>query len=57
MIKILGPRKDAVTVEWRKVHIEKLTQYCSGDQIEKSETFRAYNTYGGEVYTGFWLET
>jgi len=25
-----------------------------GDQIKKNEIGRACNTYGGEVYTGFW---
>ena len=35
-----------------------LTQYCSGDQIEKNEMGGACSTYGGrgEVYTGLWWE-
>jgi hypothetical protein len=31
-----------------------LTQYCSGDKIEKNEMGGACSTYGGEeAYTGF----
>jgi len=40
--RIFGPRRDEVTGEWRKLHNEEpewsvlLTQYCSGDKIEKN---------------------
>jgi len=29
--RILGPERDDVKGEWRKLHNEELTQYCSGD--------------------------
>ena len=38
--RIFGPKTDEVTREWRKVHnaeLNDLTQYFSGDQIEKNE--------------------
>jgi len=41
--RIFGPKRDEVTGEWRQLHIEELndnvllTQYCSGDKIEKNE--------------------
>jgi hypothetical protein len=41
--KIFGPRRDELTGEWRKLHIVELhilTQYCTGDQIEKNEMGR-----------------
>jgi hypothetical protein len=32
-----------------------LTQYCSGDKIEKNEMVGTCGVWGrGEVYTGFW---
>ena len=33
-----------------------LTQYCSGDQIEKIETGGACSMYGAELYTEFYGE-
>ena len=38
--RTFGPRRDEVTGEWRKLHNEKffLTEYRSGDKIEKKET-------------------
>ena len=38
--RVFGPRRDEVTGEWRKLHNEKffLTEYRSGDKIEKKET-------------------
>jgi hypothetical protein len=57
VLLILLPRRDEVTGEWRKLHneeINNLTQYCSGDQIEKNEMGVACSVYGGEVYTEFW---
>ena len=38
-----------MTGEWRKLHNEQhndLTQYCSGDKIEKNKTGRACSTCG-----------
>ena len=40
--RILGPRRDEVTGECRRLHNEELndlflTQYCAGDKIEKNE--------------------
>jgi hypothetical protein len=36
--RIFGPKTDEVTGEWRQLHDEELlTNYCSGDQIEKNE--------------------
>ena len=50
--RICGPERDEVTLDWRKLHNEELndllTQYCSGDQIEKKEMGVARNTYGRE---------
>ena len=50
--RIFGPRRDEVTVEWRKLHKEELmicslAQYCSGDKIEKNEMGAACSEYGG----------
>jgi len=46
--RIFGPKGDEVTREWRKLHHEELTKYCSGDKIEKNETGGACGAYGGE---------
>ena len=49
-----------MTGEWKKLHNEEfhdlysLTQYCSGDKIEKNGLEGACSAYGGEEYTGFW---
>jgi hypothetical protein len=46
---IFWPKRDEVTEEWRKLHNDVLlTQYCSGDQIEKNEVGVACSTYGGD---------
>jgi hypothetical protein len=50
--RIFGPKRDKVTGEWRKPHNDEfrsalLTQYCSGDQIEKNEMGGACSTYRG----------
>jgi hypothetical protein len=43
VLRIFGPKRDEVTRELRKLHIEELNdsvllaQYCSGDKIEKNE--------------------
>jgi len=42
--RILGPKRDEVTREWRKLHNED----CSGDKIEKNEMGGACSIYGGE---------
>ena len=50
--RIFGPKMDEVTREWRKLQNEEfndlLTQYCSGDKIEKNEMGRACSAYGEE---------
>ena len=40
--RILGPKRDEVTGEWRKLHKDELNnptpiKYCTGGQIEKNE--------------------
>jgi hypothetical protein len=63
--RLFGPKRDEVTGEWRKLHIEELsalfllTRYCSGDQIEKNEMGGSRSTYGGEdrCIQGFGGET
>jgi hypothetical protein len=52
--RVSGPKRDEVAGEWRKIHNEELlTQYCSGDQVEKIEIGVACSAYGGKLYTGF----
>jgi len=53
--RIFGFKRDEVPGDWRELHNEELndfyvllTQYCSGDQIEKNEMDGACSTYGGE---------
>ena len=51
--RIFGPKRDEVTKEWRKLHIEDLMictahQYCSDDKLEKNEMGGACRAYGGE---------
>ena len=47
--RIFGPRREEVTGEWRKLHNEeRLTQYSSGDKIEKNEVGGVCSAYGGE---------
>ena len=51
--RIFGPKRDEVTGEWRKLHNEEiksvlLTQYFSGDKIEKNKMGGACSAYGGE---------
>jgi len=47
--RITGPKRDEVAGEWRKLHNEELlTQYCSGDQVEKIETGGRRSTYERE---------
>jgi len=49
--RIFGPKRDEVTGEWRRLHIEELndvilTQHCAGDKIEKNEMGRTCSAYG-----------
>jgi hypothetical protein len=50
--RILGPKRDEVMGEWRKLHNEELNglyslpQYRAGDKIEKNETDGACSTNG-----------
>jgi hypothetical protein len=50
-MRIFGPKRDEVKREWRKLHNEKLklsvflTQYCSGDKIEKNERHGGCSMY------------
>jgi hypothetical protein len=52
--RIFGPKRDEVRGEWIKLHNQELndpvflTQYCSGDEIEKNKMGGACGTYGGE---------
>jgi hypothetical protein len=63
--RIFGPKRDEVTREWRKLHNEEvilsvsLTQYCSGDKIEKNEGDGACSMYWRRVeeYAEFWRGT
>ena len=58
---IFGPKRDEVTVEWRKLHNEELNDlYCSAYivRVIKSRGMRWAGHVArmgrGEVYTGFW---
>jgi len=44
--RVFGPKREEVTVEWRKLHNEELTQYCSGDKIDKNEMGGSCNMHG-----------
>ena len=49
--RICGPKGDEVTEEWRKLHNRELvllTQYCSGDKIDKNEMGGKCSRYGRE---------
>ena len=44
-----GLKREEVTGEWRKLHNEELlTQFCSGDKIEKNKMGGACSAYGGQ---------
>ena len=51
VVSIFGPKREAVTEEWRKVMRSLMIciphQYSSGDQIEKNEMSGTCSTYGG----------
>ena len=50
----MGPKRDVITGEWRKLYNEELSDlYCSpnifsGDKIEKNEMGSACSSYRGE---------
>ena len=47
--RVFGPKRNEVTVEWRKLHNEELSDlYCAGGKIEKNEIGGACGAYGGE---------
>jgi len=48
LMRILRPKGDEVTRELRKPQTLLLTQYCSGDKIEKNEMGGTCSAYGGE---------
>jgi hypothetical protein len=47
--RVVGPKRDEVTGEWRKVHNEELSDLysCEGGKIEKKEMGGACGEYGG----------
>jgi hypothetical protein len=53
LMRIFGPKRDAVTGEWRRLHNKELCDLYSlpntysGDQIKKNEMCRACGMYGG----------
>ena len=59
--RIFGPRRDVVTGEWRKLHIEELNDlYCSPNIVWVIKPTRirwaghVARMGRGEAYTGFW---
>ena len=61
--RIFGPRRDEVTGEWRKLHIEELNDlYCSPNIVRVIKSRRMkwaghvarIGERRGEEYTGFW---
>jgi hypothetical protein len=48
--RILGPKRDEETGEWRRLHFMLYalysTKYHSGDQVKKTEMGRTSSTYG-----------
>jgi hypothetical protein len=51
--RVLGPKRDEITGEWRRLHNEGLyalyfSIHHSGDQVKKTEMGRACSTNGGE---------
>jgi hypothetical protein len=53
--RIFGSRRDKVTREWRKIHIEELnvlnvllTKYCLGDEIGKNGVGGEFCAHGEE---------
>jgi hypothetical protein len=60
--RVFRPKRDEVTVEWRKLHneelndLELLTQYCAGGKIETNEMGWACGAYGEDrgVHRCWW---
>jgi len=59
--RIFGPKRDEVTVEWRKLYNEKLHDLYSSPNIVRVKESKRMKWDGhvarmgrGEVYTGFW---
>ena len=59
--RIFGPKRDEVTAEWRKLHIEGLSDLCTSPNIVWAIKSRRVRWVGhvarigrGEVYTGLW---
>jgi hypothetical protein len=59
--RIFGPKRDEVTGEWRKLHIEELNDlYCSPNIVRAIEirwTGHVDRMGKGETCTGCWWET
>jgi hypothetical protein len=62
--RIFGPKRDEVTGEWGKLHIEELNDlYCSPNIVRVIKSIRirwawhAARMGRGEVHTGFCQET
>jgi hypothetical protein len=55
---ILGPKRDEVTREWRKLNDKLYDLYFSPNiiQVIKSRMRWVGHVGKGEVYTGFWWE-
>jgi hypothetical protein len=56
--KIMGPKKEEVTGEWRRLHNGELMactahQILFSDQSKRNEMGGTCGTYGGEMHTGF----
>jgi hypothetical protein len=59
--RLYGPKRDEVTVEWRRLHNVELSDFYSLPNIVRMITSRRIRWAGhvarmgrGEVYTGFW---
>jgi hypothetical protein len=59
--RIVGPKREKITREWRTLHNEELNDlYCSPNIVRVIQSRRmrwaghVARMRGGEVYTGFW---
>ena len=59
--RILGPKRDEVTNEWRKLHNQELNDLYSSARIVRVIKLKRMRWAGcvahmgrGEAYTGFW---
>ena len=58
--RIFGPKRDEVTVEWRKLHNEEINcLYCSPNIFRVIKSRKKWAGHvarlgRGEAYTGFW---